>query len=805
MLRQIYIYRKRDLLYYRKFGKAIQEKNFDSILEELEEEAFGKNPNEMNSYIYFKYRIAYLTDRALDLIFIFVTGLTDDPENVEKELIRCKKEFLNIFEEIIKKDKYDNLTFQVFDPTTDSIHKNLRPKIALIGFSGVGKTTITRLIKAEEIPMKHIPTITGDIATIKIGKLHFHLWDFAGQEQFSYLWTNFIKGSDAVLLITESTLENVEKSKFFLELINEQAPNAHTSVIANKQDLDDAMKPEEIEEILGLKAYSMIAIDKDNRDKMIKIVADILEMDATISPLLKPLLERDEKMEKAQKALENEKFKIAANLFEDISDLCLDLGDDSLSNEFYTKAQKIKSMIQKAKERSLKEKPKEAPIKEKAKKEGEIKVKEEVEGKKEIKKKKLLKPKIKPITLSGSKVKMPFQQSPKEIAQEPSEEIPQELPEEVPEEPPEEVPQEPPEKIPQELPEEVPEEPPEKIPQELPEEVPEEPPEKIPQEPPEEVPEEPPEKIPQEPPEKIPQEPPEEVPQEPPEKIPQEPPEEVPEEPPEEVPQEPPEKIPQEPPEKIPQEPPEEVPQEPPEEVPQEPPEEVPEEPPEEIPEEPPEEIPEEPPEEGTREIEEIKREEFLEHPAEEELRLELNPEDFMVKKRSKKVSVVPKDAKNKLKTSSFGHVINPEKSVSIEKSNKETLEVKSKTSEVEKKEDKRAVAEIAPELKTSSEKEDTIISPQKEKEPQEIVEATNVVAQPSSKSSLKQKKTLESELMDLRIQKAKISKMLLDFEMKELSGEITEDELKQKSAKLSKMEERLNTQIKELEDLINE
>jgi small GTP-binding protein len=709
MLRQIYIYRKRDLLYYRKFGKAIQEKNFDSILEELEEEAFGKNPNEMNSYIYFKYRIAYLTDRALDLIFIFVTGLTDDPENVEKELIRCKKEFLNIFEEIIKKDKYDNLTFQVFDPTTDSIHKNLRPKIALIGFSGVGKTTITRLIKAEEIPMKHIPTITGDIATIKIGKLHFHLWDFAGQEQFSYLWTNFIKGSDAVLLITESTLENVEKSKFFLELINEQAPNAHTSVIANKQDLDDAMKPEEIEEILGLKAYSMIAIDKDNRDKMIKIVADILEMDATISPLLKPLLERDEKMEKAQKALENEKFKIAANLFEDISDLCLDLGDDSLSNEFYTKAQKIKSMIQKAKERSLKEKPKEAPIKEKAKKEGEIKVKEEVEGKKEIKKKKLLKPKIKPITLSGSKVKMPFQQSPKEIAQEPSEEIPQELPEEVPEEPPEEVPQEPPEKIPQE------------------------------------------------------------------------------------------------PPEKIPQEPPEEVPQEPPEEVPQEPPEEVPEEPPEEIPEEPPEEIPEEPPEEGTREIEEIKREEFLEHPAEEELRLELNPEDFMVKKRSKKVSVVPKDAKNKLKTSSFGHVINPEKSVSIEKSNKETLEVKSKTSEVEKKEDKRAVAEIAPELKTSSEKEDTIISPQKEKEPQEIVEATNVVAQPSSKSSLKQKKTLESELMDLRIQKAKISKMLLDFEMKELSGEITEDELKQKSAKLSKMEERLNTQIKELEDLINE
>ena len=658
MLRQIYIYRKRDLLYYRKFGKAIQEKNFDSILDELEGEAFGKNPNEMNSYIYFKYRIAYLTDRELDLIFIFVTGLTDDPENVEKELIRCKKEFLNIFEEIIKKDKGDNLTFQVFDPTTDSIHKKLRPKISLVGFSGVGKTTITRLIKAEEIPMKHIPTITGDIATIKIGKLHFHLWDFAGQEQFSYLWTNFIKGSDAVLLITDSTLENVEKSKFFLELINEQAPNAHTSVIANKQDLDDALNPEEIEEILGLKAYSMIAIDKDNRDKMIKIVADILEMDATISPLLKPLLERDEKMEKAQKALENEKFKIAANLFEEISDLCLDLGDDSLSHEFYIKAQKIKSMLQKAKEKSLKKKIKEVPIEKKPKKEGEIKEKQEFKGEKEIKKKKKLsKPKIKPIPFKDAKNKKP------------------------------------------------------------------------------------------------------------------------------------------------PQGPPEELPPEPPEEIAPEPAEEVAPEAPEEIAPEPAKEVAPEP----AKEIEEIQQEEFSEHLAEEETRLELNPEDFMVKKRSKKVSVVPKDAKNKLKTSSFGHVINPEKSASIAKSIEENLKANAETSEIKKKKDKKPVVPISPEIKTSFEAEEPIPSAQIEKQAAEVAAPTKNGAEISSASSLKQKKNLESELMDLRIQKAKISKMLLDFEMKELSGEITEDELKQNTAKLSKMEERLNAQIKELEDLINE
>jgi small GTP-binding protein len=233
----------------------------------------------------------------------------------------------------------------VFDPIVDSIHKNLRPKISLVGFSGVGKTTITKLIRAEEIPVQHVPTITGDIATVRIGKLHFHLWDFAGQEQFSYLWNNFVKGSDAVLLITDSTLENVEKSKFFLELIREEAPYAHTAVVGNKQDLKGALNPSQIERLLSLKSYSMIASDPNNRDKMIQIIADILEMSAEVSPLLKPLLERDKLIEEASNALKSADFEKAAFLFDKISYLCVELGDDSLGKEFFEKSQKIKVML----------------------------------------------------------------------------------------------------------------------------------------------------------------------------------------------------------------------------------------------------------------------------------------------------------------------------------------------------------------------------------------------------------------------------------------------------------------------------
>jgi small GTP-binding protein len=242
-------------------------------------------------------------------------------------------------------DNLDPSLLEIFDPSIESIHKKIKTKISLVGFSGVGKTTITRLISAEEIPDTHIPTITGKVSTIKIGKLVFHLWDFAGQEQFSYLWSDFIYGSDAVLLITDSSLENVEKSRYFVELIKEQTPHAHSAAIANKQDLDTALSVEKVEEILGIKAYSMIAIEQGNRDKMIQIVADILEMNTEASTLLKPLFERDKLIQLAKQSLENGDLAESVQYFEKIADLCLKMGDDALYREFYEKAEKFKRFL----------------------------------------------------------------------------------------------------------------------------------------------------------------------------------------------------------------------------------------------------------------------------------------------------------------------------------------------------------------------------------------------------------------------------------------------------------------------------
>ncbi|MFW9865653.1 MAG: ADP-ribosylation factor-like protein [Candidatus Thorarchaeota archaeon] len=344
MLRQVFIILRDKLVYQRSYAKGLDTWLFTSVYQKVKRVVESKFGSETGIYEFFEYKLSYIAEEDSNLIIIFVSGLGDNFDDIKPQLKKFKKEFLDFYRDDLKKETFE-IVNEALDPIVDNIHRNLKPKISIVGFSGVGKTTTTRLIKSEEIPMQHIPTITGEVATIKIGKLSFFLWDFAGQDQFDFLWEKFIRGSDAVLLMTDSTLENLEKSRFFIDLVNKAVPYARFAVIGNKQDLPNATKVEDIERLMGNKAYGFVAIDLENRPKMIRIIADLLDMDTKVSPLLQPLLERENLMDDAQKALEGGQFQEAVELFEKISSLCLELGDDSLAIEFQKKSEKLSSML----------------------------------------------------------------------------------------------------------------------------------------------------------------------------------------------------------------------------------------------------------------------------------------------------------------------------------------------------------------------------------------------------------------------------------------------------------------------------
>ncbi len=344
MLREILILKEKFQIFKRTYGEGISIQALSPILVSLIDFLKDAKENTIEFMNIINFKIAYATDIDHNLLFIFITDLTDDNDNITQQLEIIRNEFFSKYDSIIDLQQ-DSAAYEGFHEVADEVFKELRPKIALVGFSGVGKTTLTRLIRAEDIPMRHVPTITGDVATIKLGHVNLYLWDFAGQEKYSFVWNKFIKGADSVILILDSSPKNVRESKFFIELIKKEEPHARIAIVANKQDLPESMVPEEIEEYLGYKTYAMIAIDPNNRETMLNIIADTIKVRSLIAPFIKPLLERDRLIAEAEAAIMAGNIQLAAEKFDAIADLCVVLEEEDLMQHFKAQAKFLHSKL----------------------------------------------------------------------------------------------------------------------------------------------------------------------------------------------------------------------------------------------------------------------------------------------------------------------------------------------------------------------------------------------------------------------------------------------------------------------------
>ena len=185
---------------------------------------------------------------------------------------------------------------------------------------------------------------------------------------------------------------------------------------------------------------------------------------------------------------------------------------------------------------------------------------------------------------------------------------------------------------------------------------------------------------------------------------------------------------------------------------------------------------------------------------------LPINIEEFKVKKRPKTITSVPQDAKTKLKTSAYGHVSNVPQVTAKEPVAPTKLITPEKTVP-------KPVAPtklIEPEVTKDLEKPKIPPAPgfyeiHEEIEIPETPEPVVKTQEPKKTSIHEQRKELEDSLMDFKIKKAKLQKMSLDFDMQELSGEITADQLREKKDKLSELEKKIEEQIKQTEKYLED
>ncbi|MGQ4914680.1 MAG: ADP-ribosylation factor-like protein [Candidatus Asgardarchaeia archaeon] len=174
---------------------------------------------------------------------------------------------LNKIYEIFKKE--GSITAE----KVDEIINSPVVKIVFLGEGGVGKTTLRLLLTGKKPPTQYLPTIGAPgIEVVDLEGMKISIWDFPGQEKYRNSWPFFLKQTDIVFFVTDSTLDNVLATLKMMEGMKDSLKDKVVFAIANKQDLPTALNPISIEEILKVKTFPSVATDPTYRPYLLKII-----------------------------------------------------------------------------------------------------------------------------------------------------------------------------------------------------------------------------------------------------------------------------------------------------------------------------------------------------------------------------------------------------------------------------------------------------------------------------------------------------------------------------------------------------
>lgn len=143
-------------------------------------------------------------------------------------------------------------------------------KIVVTGPFNVGKTEFIRTIS--DIPIvsterritdhlsavKDETTVAMDYGQVRLADDVFHLYGTPGQPRFDFMWDILAKEMDAFLVLVDSSDRGTFLRAKQLLRIFSRKDRVPCMVVANKQDLDEALAPEKISRLLGLEGKTPV-------------------------------------------------------------------------------------------------------------------------------------------------------------------------------------------------------------------------------------------------------------------------------------------------------------------------------------------------------------------------------------------------------------------------------------------------------------------------------------------------------------------------------------------------------------------
>ncbi|MFX1406609.1 MAG: Rab family GTPase [Promethearchaeota archaeon] len=333
MLRQIHIFHNGEHIFNYSYALAFRDEDLTNVKKIIQSYIDMPIPGKTFQRPTSDYQLFYRSTE--DTLFLFVTDFVDNIDYVESIIKKTMDTFKELFPSL---EKIDQLNLNKdFLNSLENFQLELHSKIAIIGPNNSGKTQLFNLLKSDgEKPIMNFALSSKYV----IDKLSFDLWDFQLKDNFSLLWSKFIKGSDLVILLFDLSNYHLKVLNHFINLQKQENKLSKLIIIGNKRDLVSDEDIKLVKNELNVTFFEEISLtEPDAKEKINQIISRALE-------LRKPLPDNFENLKKEAEDLFVEgNLVLSISKYKELIKICNEYQDFTYINSFKQKLDELQKKV----------------------------------------------------------------------------------------------------------------------------------------------------------------------------------------------------------------------------------------------------------------------------------------------------------------------------------------------------------------------------------------------------------------------------------------------------------------------------
>ena len=274
MLRQIHIFVQGDCVYNHTYALALAEDELDNVIKIIQ--SYIEMP--IHGKIFHRpvsehFQIFHKSEG--NVLFLFITDLVDSLDYMGPTIENTTKRFKELFPNPIDLKNSTDIKREFVDFLREQQYE-LHSKITIIGPTNSGKSLLYAMLKGgnERAIMKFAKT-----SQYIVDNLKFDIWDFALRDNFSLMWSKFIKGSDLVILLFDLSNYHIRVIDHFLNLQKQESKFSKLLILGTKRDLVEDEDIKLIKNELDIPYFEEISLIEANiKEKIKSLIAKMLNL-----------------------------------------------------------------------------------------------------------------------------------------------------------------------------------------------------------------------------------------------------------------------------------------------------------------------------------------------------------------------------------------------------------------------------------------------------------------------------------------------------------------------------------------------